>query len=135
MSSTRKRWIGSVVALSALAVVAYASTTGAQTRESSSATKGTIPEAAWTERGPDPEMVPDYISVLGNDGEVAGYIEKKLALSPPDDESTIIPVYGEDLRTIVGNFYPNRGFVPLGTDYRDVPTTPITTSVGQVSEE
>jgi hypothetical protein len=31
------------------------------------------------------------------------------------------PVYEEELRTITGNEYPNKGFVPLGANPADVP--------------
>lgn len=32
------------------------------------------------------------------------------------------PVYGEDLKTLVGHMVPGRGFVPLGVDEKSVPT-------------
>lgn len=32
-----------------------------------------------------------------------------------------VPVYAEDLKTIVGAMMPGRGFVPTGADLKDYP--------------
>lgn len=79
-------------------------------------------------------LVPDYILVLARDGSPAGYARKEQAfgLEPvalgkdgrPFDEP--IPVYGEDLSTVVGHMVSGRGFVPIGTDAASVPLFEVT---------
>jgi hypothetical protein len=86
------------------------------------ASKGTMPPP-----GPngqvDPSAAPDFIAVAGRDGGVAGYVLREMLLPAPADGA--IPVYGEDLRTVVGQMIPDKGFVPAGVDPSTVPTFPI----------
>lgn len=118
----------------ALAVSAVALAAGGDRSPS----KGPIPEAAFTTTGIDPVLVPDFVQAVGRDGSVVGYIPKDAALSTSrgplaaDGRPTaaIVPVYGADLTTLVGHFYPGRGFVPLGTDPEAVPTITVRVAPG-----
>jgi hypothetical protein len=90
------------------------------------ATKGTIPPP-----GPngevDPSRAPDFIAVAGRDGvTTAGYIRKEAVLGAPGEVSW--PVYGEDLRTVVGQMVPGKGFVPAGVDPATLPDIPVQTA-------
>jgi hypothetical protein len=89
-------------------------------------TKGTMPPP-----GPggqvDPSAMPDFIAVAGDVGRV-GWVEKA-AVTEPSDRSW--PVYADDLRTVVGQLVPGRGFVPAGVDPNAVPT--IEVQVGAAS--
>ena len=76
---------------------------------------------------PDASAAPDFIAVAGPDGGIAGYVPK--ASFFPDASAangrpgpTDVPVYGEDLRTLVGHMVAGRGFVPLGVDPLTVAT-------------
>jgi hypothetical protein len=96
-------------------------------------TKGPIPQAAYLANGIDAALVPDFVSVWGRDGtSVAGYIPKAYLLgqtiptvTSSRPEGDIAPVYADDLRTLVGHMYPDRGFVPLGVDPNSIPTIPV----------
>ena len=97
-------------------------------------TKGRIPEEAVPPQGGDMNeaLVPDFVSALGADGvTIAGYIPKRYVLdgdrttaggspsNPPQDLP--IPVYGEDLVTLVGHMVAGVGFVALGSTETPVP--------------
>jgi len=96
-------------------------------------TKGPIPQAAFLANGFDAALVPDFVPVWGRDGtSVAGYIPKAYLLgqTTPTGVSArpvgdIAPVYADDLTTLVGHMYPDRGFVPLGVDPNSIPTIPV----------
>ena len=77
-------------------------------------------------------LVPDFVGVWGADGvTIAGYMPKRYALggagttvggtpsNPPQDLP--IPVYGEDLVTLVGHMVAGVGFVALGSTETPVP--------------
>ena len=132
----RSRWvlqvlvIGAVLILGSLVVFATASRApigGSSGSPPAEPTKGPIPESAWTDNGVDLAQVPDFVSALDQDGNVAGYIAKLDILDPdggrtPDHVVTgfqpdpPIPVLGGDLETLVGHHYGGVGFVPLGED-------------------
>jgi hypothetical protein len=90
-------------------------------------TKGPIPDSATPPEGgtPNDALVPDFVSAFGRDGvSIAGYIPKAFLLdggtltpgspsNPPQPEP--LPVYGEDLATLVGHMVPGVGFVALGS--------------------
>ena len=91
-------------------------------------TKGPIPDDATPpEGGPTIDaLVPDFVPMWGPDGvTIAGYIPKRYLLDGPDTEpggtpsdppqAEPIPVYGEDLVTLVGHSVPGVGFVALGS--------------------
>jgi hypothetical protein len=65
-------------------------------------------------------------TVTGDDS--VGYV-LRAALMDPLFARTPITVFGDDLRTVVGHMYANKGFVPLGTDPEAVPGLPTTTTV------
>ena len=95
-------------------------------------TKGPIPPDAVPPAGGaiNEALVPDFVSAYGQDGvTIAGYVPKALLLhhsgsvpgspdNPPQDQA--LPVYGEDLTTLVGHMVPGKGFVPLSV----TPTLP-----------
>jgi hypothetical protein len=88
-------------------------------------TKGRIPPDATPAGGgaTNEALIPDFVSAYGQDGvTIAGYVPKQFLLrstgvvggtpdNPPPDEP--MPVYGEDLTTLVGHMVPGEGFVPL----------------------
>jgi hypothetical protein len=90
-------------------------------------TKGAVPSNAAPPEGgtTNVALVPDFVSALARDGlTIAGYIPKSYLFggptfrpgspaNPPQDPP--MPVYGEDLITLVGYMVPGVGFVPLGT--------------------
>jgi hypothetical protein len=87
----------------------------------SSATKGTMPPP-----GPggivDPSSAPDYIAVAGDGPGIAGYARREDVLGASDKA---FPVFGDDLRTVVGQMVPGKGFVPVGVDPNSVPKIPV----------
>lgn len=102
---------------SAVAIAAVAIVLAGCTLLPPPGTKGTMPPPGANGEI-DPNAVPDYVAVAGEVG-VVGYVQKA-AMFEPGDKSW--PVYGEDLRTVVGQLAPGRGFVPAGIDPRTVPT-------------
>lgn len=82
------------------------------------ASKGTMPPP-----GPngqvDASSAPDFLAVAGRDAGIAGYARKADVLGFGDAP---FPVYGDDLRTVVGQMVPGRGFVATGVDPASVPT-------------
>ncbi len=95
-----------------------------------STSKGRIPAAAFLSNGElDARLVPDFVSAYGRDGiSIAGYVPKEYllhtnmeAVSKQLPKLPDIPVYGEDLKTLVGHMIPGKGFVPLGVDPASVP--------------
>lgn len=82
------------------------------------ASKGTMPPP-----GPDgivdASAAPDFVAVAGRNGGIAGYARKEDVLGP---RAAAVPVYGDDLRTVIGQMVPGRGFVPTGIDPSTVPT-------------
>lgn len=89
------------------------------------ATKGTMPPPdanGWV----DPSLVPDFVMVAGPDGNTVGYAKKEAVF----DLRRAWPVYGDDLRTIVGQLVPGLGFVPSGVDPDSI--TPPPASLGPI---
>jgi hypothetical protein len=85
---------------------------------SPAATKGTMPPVDANGEV-DPSTAPDFIAVAGQDAGIAGYARKDDVLRVSDGA---FPVYGDDLRTLVGHLVPGKGFVPVGVDWATVPT-------------
>ncbi len=110
---TTRRSIGAILAIALIggAVLAACSQVGS---------KGTMPPF-----GPngvlDASAAPDFIAVAGGGPGIAGYARKQDVFSV---SSSPFPVFGDDLRTIVGQMVPNKGFVPAGVDPDTVPTIP-----------
>lgn len=97
-------------------------------------TKGRIPEDASPPQGGaiNEALVPDFVSAWGADGvTIAGYIPKRYVLGGADTtpggtpsnppQAIPIPVYGEDLVTLVGHMVAGVGFVALGATETPVP--------------
>jgi hypothetical protein len=84
------------------------------------ATKGTVPPPG--PNGIDPSSAPDFLAVAGRDRDIAGYARKEDVLGGADAP---FPVYGDDLRTVVGQMVPGKGFVPVGVDPDTVPRFPV----------
>lgn len=94
--------------------------------------RGPIPPEAFPRDGGviDRSRVPDFIPALGPDGEVVGWVSKDLAVPEADSAARdAIPVYADDLKTIVGHMVRGHGFVPAGIDLRPlldaIPTPPL----------
>jgi hypothetical protein len=121
--------LGFLIVMTAIAVLAPRSSAAAPGHP----TKGPIPQAAYLANGIDAALVPDFVPVQGRDGtSVAGYIPKAYLLgstmptvTSSAPEGDIAPVYADDLTTLVGHMYPDRGFVPLGVDPNSIPTIPV----------
>jgi hypothetical protein len=90
-------------------------------------TKGRIPADATPPEGGETNMalVPDFVGVWGGPtGEtIVGYVPKDLLFNPRSEpggtlenppQDVPMPVYGEDLTTLVGHMVAGQGFVPLG---------------------
>lgn len=75
-------------------------------------TKGRIPTNASGNDGATYDALwPDFVGTFGGDGEtIAGYIPKGVLLGTHDAP---MPVYGEDLETLVGYEVAGQGFVPI----------------------
>jgi len=92
-------------------------------------TKGPLP----TVNGQlDTQGAPDFISIAA--GGVTGYVPRAYILPPEPNKPpnslllTIAPVYGPDLKTLIGHMYPGVGFVPLGKSPADEPCIPGSTT-------
>jgi len=78
----------------------------------------------------DASLAPDFIAVAGRDGGIVGYVPKDYLFREPTTSvgrptEPEIPVYAEDLRTLLGHMVAGKGFVPLGVDPAAVPTLPV----------
>ena len=85
----------------------------------------------------DLSKVPEYIETLDRAGDIVGYSRKEdlfpaagtVDAGPGSVGPT--PVYAlDDLHKVIGHMYPSRGFVRVGQDPADVPTTPASTAGG-----
>lgn len=108
---TRRGWWRRLLVL---AVVVGAITSGC----SPLASKGTLPPPG-TNGQIDESAAPDFLAVAGQGAGIAGYARKEDVLGAGNAP---FPVYGDDLRTVVGQMVPGKGFVPLDTDPGTVPT-------------
>ena len=87
---------------------------------------------------PDASAAPDFIAVAAPDGGIAGYVPKAylfpdVSVANGRPGPTDVPVYGEDLRTLVGHMVAGRGFVPVGVDPLTVPTFQVETAPSPVA--
>jgi hypothetical protein len=88
-------------------------------------TRGPLPAGATVGGRVDLALVPDFVSVLGGPtGQtIVGYAPKEQLLNPsplrgsPNNppQPLPVPVYGDDLTTLVGHVVPDHGFVPIGS--------------------
>lgn len=107
---------GRIVA--AIGAAALALTVGAGTILAGP-TRGPIPADAIPPDGGqiDFSRVPDYIPAVGPDGADVGWVSADLAVPvKPVGDRRVIPVYADDLRTVVGHMVAMHGFVPVGTE-------------------
>ncbi len=115
--------VGSALTISAL-VLSIGLLSNGSSAESSlrTPTHGTIPEEAFTETGLDMEKLPDLIAVADPKGGEApvGYA-RKIDMFPGEygdpelasQEYRLIPVYDATGTVLLGNVFPDYGFVPL----------------------
>ncbi len=122
------RWAAALGVAAAIVVTPFAL---AAADTSAPPTKGRVPEAAFQDNGKlDKSKVPDFIPALDRAGNQVGYVSRDLAM--PDaskaGSEAPIPVYADDLTTVVGSMVPGRGFVHLGARTSDVPSFEARTS-------
>lgn len=123
---------------------------------SATTTAGSVPSSALQSGGGvDLSKVPAFVSALGQDGQVVGYVPKSQLFPASPNQSVqaspllpgesysaptaadmtasnaklIYTVYGPDLTTVVGHMYPVVGFVPLSQTPQIRSTTVTTTTV------
>jgi hypothetical protein len=99
-----------IAVLALIAVAACVPTFGAS--------RGTMPPPGPDGRV-DPASVPDFVEAA----DEAGWVPKRFLLDPVRDDE--IPVFGDDLTTLVGHLVPGKGFVPLGADPAAAPARPV----------
>jgi hypothetical protein len=89
-------------------------------------TKGPVPPDAIQSGTFNKALIPDFIPAIGRDGQIVGYVARDLAIpdGPPNDAP--IPVYADDLSTLVGYMQPGRGFVGVDGSTDGAPVTPVT---------
>jgi len=95
--------------------------------------RGPVPINAVVNGHIDLSRVPDFVSDISN-GRVVGYTPRAdLFASASNGEHLGVvvapaakPVYGSDLKTLVGHLYPGVGFVPTGTPPSSSACVPIT---------
>lgn len=77
----------------------------------------------------DPSAVPDFIAYVGRTDQIIGWVPKSYLLDPGQHclgpQCDPIPVYANDLTTLIGHDVPGRGFVPVGVDPVTVPEQPV----------
>jgi hypothetical protein len=77
----------------------------------------------------DPSAVPDFVAYAGRTDRIIGWVPKSYLLEPGQrcrgPQCVPIPVYADDLVTLIGHDVPGRGFVPLGVDPATVPEQPV----------
>lgn len=93
-------------------------------------TKGTMPPPE-PNGDIDPRAVPDFIAVANPNGDgIVGYVAKEYLFPEPTTARGLpalpdIPVYADDLTTLIGHMVAGRGFVPLGVNPDTVPVRPV----------
>lgn len=93
--------------------------------DSDGPTRGALPPEAFDLDGIDLSVAPDYVEALGQDGQVVGYIPKQFFDKQHQSGKEPLPVYGDDLTTLIGHHVPGKGFVPLGTNLDDVQSSEV----------
>ena len=91
------------------------------------ASRGTMPPADANGEV-DPRAVPDFIAYAGRPDGIIGWVPKSYLVDPGQHcrglQCDPIPVYADNLVTLIGHDVPGRGFVPLGVDPAAVPEQP-----------
>jgi hypothetical protein len=126
VQSRQKSWrlfaLSGCVVLLVIGIVAYAANGRSAHHApviSTAQTKGTVPPA---QNGRiDFKKLPDYVSVVGKGGKIVGYAPKAYILPSTTANQrenpklgSVAPVFGNDLKTLVGHLYPGAGFVAVG---------------------
>jgi hypothetical protein len=119
--SGRRLVIGGGATAVVVLVVLVAATDGFGRFSAALPSKGPIPDNAIVNGHIDPGRVPDFVSVV-SEGQTVGFTPKSDLITAPASGiqlgvvgvPAIKPVYGSDLKTLVGHVYPGTGFVPLG---------------------
>lgn len=90
--------------------------------------RGTMPPAD-ANGDVDPSAVPDFVAYAGRTDRIIGWVPKSYLLDPAQHclgpQCEPIPVYADDLTTLIGHDVPDRGFIPLGVDPAPVPEQPV----------
>ncbi len=77
----------------------------------------------------DPNAVPDFVAYAGRTDRIIGWVPKSYLLDPSQHcngpQCDPIPVFADDLTTLIGHDVPGRGFVALGVDPAMVPERPV----------
>jgi hypothetical protein len=103
-------------------VILAAATDGFGSFNAALPSKGLVPIDAVVNGHIDLSRVPDFVSDVSN-GRVVGYTPRADLFAIPTNgvhlgvvaAPVIKPVYGPDLKTLVGHLYPGTGFVPVGS--------------------
>ncbi len=91
-------------------------------------TKGLIPsDATLPDGSPDFSQFPDFVPASDRDGNIAGYVPVRAVFIDPNDDNLPIPVFAEDLSTLVGHMVPDFGFVALDESIESMEALPIET--------
>lgn len=113
-------WAAGLAVVAALALVPAAVAVASSAK---TASKGPVPADAFVAGHPvDKSKVPDFIPALDQSGNQVGYVARDLAM--PDNANAgseaDIPVYADDLTTVVGRMVAGKGFVAIGKSAADV---------------
>ncbi len=92
--------------------------------------KGAMPPTPPVGGSVDDSGAPDFIAVAAPTGGIAGYVSRAMLDAPGPVNGFVgqapdLPVYADDLRTLVGYSVAGRGFVPLGSEPGTVATLPV----------
>ncbi len=93
--------------------------------------KGTMPPTPPGGGSVDESGAPDFIALAAPEGGIAGYVPRARLDAPGPVNGFVgrapdLPVYADDLRTLVGYSVAGRGFVPLGSEPGTIATLPAT---------
>jgi hypothetical protein len=120
-SAIARRPAGPRVAV-AVAVALLIAAVGTASAIGPQPTRGRIPAEAFRADGSlNVSLVPDFIPALDRAGQEVGWVsivDVGILGSSGLDE---VPVYADDLKTVVGHMIAGRGFVPQGISRDSVP--------------
>lgn len=120
------RFTGVIIGLAAVIVLSVAVVVSAALAGGPQLTKEPIPPEAVENGAFNKALIPDFIPALDRHGQVAGYVARDLAIPDGAPLNGPMPVFADDLKTLVGHMYPGRGFVALGESPDLVPVIPAT---------
>lgn len=124
--AARRRRATSLI-LGSIAAAAIGLTAIGVTQGAAPPSKGGMPHEAFDEHGRVNEaIIPDFIFAYDRKGGIAGWIPRRYLITP-ELAGGDMPVFADDLKTRVGTMVPRKGFVPQGTDPRDIPSSDVQT--------